>query len=66
MYVTHCNIPSKVSEKPGAPAPAQAAPSPPEAVKKLDNLFFIEEPKSVHIVESKWLSFYFFFRGELY
>jgi len=58
MYVSHCKIPLKYSEKPGAPAPAEpaqakAAPSPPQAVKKLDNLFFIEEPKSVHIIESK-------------
>ncbi|XDV30076.1 hypothetical protein PO909_033071, partial [Leuciscus waleckii] len=47
----------KVSEKPGAPAPAQAAPSPPQAVKKLDNLFFIEVPKSVHIIEKGTATF---------
>lgn len=40
------------SEKSGA-APVPAAPTQPQAAKKLDNLFFIEEPKSIHTVESK-------------
>lgn len=34
-------------------APVPAAPTEPQAAKKLDNLFFIEQPKSIHIVESK-------------
>uniref|UniRef100_A0A8C1ZAU6 Ig-like domain-containing protein n=1 Tax=Cyprinus carpio TaxID=7962 RepID=A0A8C1ZAU6_CYPCA len=45
-----------VDDKAGAaPATAPAAPKAPPTVKKLDNLFFIEEPKSIHIVESKLL-----------
>lgn len=47
----HCRY---YSDKAGAaPATAPAAPTAPQTVKKLDNLFFIEEPKSVHVVESK-------------
>lgn len=34
---------------------AQTAPSAPQPAQKLDNLFFIEEPKSIRIAESKGL-----------
>ena len=41
-----------VAEKPGAaPAPAEAPAAAP--AKKLDNLFFIEEPKTAHVTESE-------------
>lgn len=41
-----------VAEKPGAaPAPAAAPAAAP--TKKLDNLFFIEEPKTAHVTESE-------------
>lgn len=41
-----------VSEKPGAaPPPAEAPAAAP--TKKLENLFFIEEPKAAHVTESK-------------
>lgn len=41
-----------VAEKPGAaPAPSEAPAAAP--TKKLDNLFFIEEPKPAHLTESK-------------
>ncbi|XP_051980649.1 titin-like, partial [Xyrauchen texanus] len=45
-----CKSKVTIKEKIGAPAPAQPVPSPPQPTKKLDNLFFIEEPKSVHII----------------
>lgn len=41
-----------MSEKPGAaPAPAEVPAASP--AKKLDNLFFIEEPKPAHATESE-------------
>ncbi len=41
-----------VAEKPGAaPAPAEAPAAAP--TKKLDNLFFIEEPKTAQVTESE-------------
>lgn len=41
-----------VAEKPGAaPAPAEVPAASP--AKKLDNLFFIEEPKPAHATESE-------------
>jgi len=52
-------------------ATAPAAPTAPQTVKKLDNLFFIEEPKGVHVIESKFMLFVeqcryvIFFRLEL-
>lgn len=42
----------RVTEKPGAaPAPAEVPAASP--AKKLDNLFFIEEPKPAHATESE-------------
>ncbi|KTF71343.1 hypothetical protein cypCar_00035221, partial [Cyprinus carpio] len=47
-----------IKDKAGAaPATAPAAPKAPPTVKKLDNLFFIEEPKSIHIVEKGTATF---------
>uniref|UniRef100_A0A3Q1F561 Ig-like domain-containing protein n=1 Tax=Acanthochromis polyacanthus TaxID=80966 RepID=A0A3Q1F561_9TELE len=43
-----------VAEKPGAPPPAEATTAAP--TKKLDNLFFIEEPKTTNVTESESLS----------
>lgn len=44
-----------ISEKPGAvPPPAEAPAAAP--TKKLQNLFFIEEPKAAHVTESKTLN----------
>lgn len=41
-----------VAEKPGAaPSPSEAPAAAP--TKKLDKLFFIEEPKPAHLTESK-------------
>uniref|UniRef100_A0AAR2IQ99 Ig-like domain-containing protein n=1 Tax=Pygocentrus nattereri TaxID=42514 RepID=A0AAR2IQ99_PYGNA len=56
--LAHCCFLIQMTEKAGAPVPAPTAPTAPaapEPVKKLDNLFFIEEPKSVRITESKCL-----------
>uniref|UniRef100_A0A673JG62 Ig-like domain-containing protein n=1 Tax=Sinocyclocheilus rhinocerous TaxID=307959 RepID=A0A673JG62_9TELE len=50
-----CRASNKHDKASAAPATAPAAPTAPQTVKKLDNLFFIEEPKSIHIVESKLL-----------
>lgn len=41
-----------VVEKPGARPPTAEAPAA-APTKKLDNLFFIEEPKSAHVTESE-------------
>ncbi|XP_010787369.1 titin-like, partial [Notothenia coriiceps] len=42
-----CKAKVTVKEKAGVPAPAEA----PAAAQKLDNLFFIEEPKTIHVTE---------------
>lgn len=44
-------------DKAGAPAAVEAAPAAAKPVKKLDNLFFIDEPKSLTAAESKELLF---------
>lgn len=41
-----------IAEKPGAPPPPAEAPAA-APTKKLDNLFFIEEPKPAHVTESE-------------
>lgn len=41
-----------VAEKPGAAPPLAEAPAAAQA-KKLDNLFFVEEPKPAHVTESE-------------
>ncbi|MCJ8732912.1 hypothetical protein PDJAM_G00216360 [Pangasius djambal] len=49
---------AKVTIKAGAaPAAAETAPSAPQAAQKLDNLFFIDEPKSVRIAEKGTATF---------
>ena len=44
------------ADKAAAPKP-EAAPAAPAAAptKRLDNLFFIEEPRTAHITESEYL-----------
>lgn len=47
-YIVLC----RVAEKPGAaPAPTEVPAAAP--TKKLENLFFIEEPKTTHVTESE-------------
>lgn len=47
-----CCLFYRVAEKAGAaPSPAEAPATAP--TKKLDNLFFIEEPKPAHVTESE-------------
>ncbi|KAI4788748.1 hypothetical protein KUCAC02_035660 [Chaenocephalus aceratus] len=43
-----CKASNDGGKKPGVPAPAEA---PAAAAQKLDNLFFIEEPKTIHVTE---------------
>lgn len=43
------------AQAPSVPAQTAAAPSAP--AKRLDNLFFIEEPKTAHVCESKCVRF---------
>lgn len=51
----HLNIHDVFSDKGTIVAPAEAAaPAAAAPVKRLDNLFFIEEPQNVSVVESKW------------
>ncbi|KAF7709182.1 hypothetical protein HF521_016032 [Silurus meridionalis] len=53
-----CKSRVTIKEKPKAPAaPSPAAPAAREPAKKLDNLFFIEEPKGVHITEKGTATF---------
>uniref|UniRef100_A0A671S2H1 Uncharacterized protein n=1 Tax=Sinocyclocheilus anshuiensis TaxID=1608454 RepID=A0A671S2H1_9TELE len=57
-YLICCYIVGFNSDKAGAaPATAPAAPTAPQTVKQRDNLFFIEEPKSIHIVEKGTATF---------
>ncbi|XP_034061419.1 titin-like, partial [Gymnodraco acuticeps] len=49
-----CKAKVTVKEKPGVPAPAEA---PAAAAQKLDNLFFIEEPKTIHVTEKGTATF---------
>uniref|UniRef100_A0A0S7EPU5 non-specific serine/threonine protein kinase n=2 Tax=Poeciliopsis prolifica TaxID=188132 RepID=A0A0S7EPU5_9TELE len=49
-----CKAKVTVKEKPGAAKPETPAAAP---TKKLDNLFFIEEPKSIHVTEKGTATF---------
>lgn len=57
FITVHLDCECLSSEKAGAkPAVTEAAPAASAPAKRLDNLFFIEEPKNANVTESKWVS----------